>query len=173
MKRFNKLIQWRLLLVCIIFIITACSSNENSATAPSTSELLEFTIDGVPYEANLQSSGSSIRTFNAGGFTNVNVTGLFTSGINTFTFRVGFEGDHTGSYTLSGMAEGANEGLDITIRQGLSNTTLHEAESITLKVTTYQTSNGISMEATFSGTLTNKNTLESLNLTNGKIVILS
>lgn len=156
----------------------SCGGDEDTGVT-SSSDLVEFTIDGTSYSMSLSiEEATSLQAGSFGGFGTVSASGLLANAAGTtMELSFGFDGASPGTYTLSGGADGTNEGLRIIFRSVGSSGTLRpgdwEAASITLNVTRFDLSgNNTDLEATFSGTLTDLINQQTVSLTNGRIRIV-
>ena len=159
-----------------IAFISSCGSDEDenmdpdSATADEVS--LSFTLGGTSEEA-VFNSGSIFVAISDGVATVASSNGVLQSG-RTYNMTFSFAGTTTGTYSLTqgaGEVDQQLDGLTLVFLAG-QDSEVYLARDVTLTVESYTVISlaQIILKGTFSGTLENEGTQETISITNGSFV---
>ncbi len=162
-------------LLSSVSFISSCGSDDGDEMDPDGSDdeiSLSFTLGGTSEEA-IFNSGSSFLAVSDGEVTVLSTSGALESGRN-YAIGITFTSTSTGTFTLT-QGAGENDefvdGLSLAIIDG-QNSVTYNAQSVTLTVTGYTVVSLAEtiVTGTFSGTLEDEDTQETISITNGSFV---
>lgn len=145
--------------VCILVILTSCSSCSKDKKATTGKNHLSFKIDGVYWESDVNEVFGSYHFSDALGPKLINIAGAKGTGAAQKAFNINlFNTDKEGAYTVNipnGSTAGTNQNVaqlaNLTASNYLCGGTL-QGNQLTISITKVSKSPQI-VEATFSGTM--------------------